>query len=128
MNSLNRRSFLRGISAAIAVPAMTSLVPARALAAGGSKIAGTSASGAPLRTAFIHFPNGAIPRAWWPDAAEQGDNELKLSKTLAPLESVKGSLQVLEGLDMEPAQPGADGAGDHARGNGTFLTLSLIHI
>ena len=122
MNSLNRRSFLRGISAAIAVPAMTSLVPARALAAGGSKIAGTSASGAPLRTAFIHFPNGAIPRAWWPDAAEQGDNELKLSKTLAPLESVKGSLQVLEGLDMEPAQPGADGAGDHARGNGTFLT------
>jgi hypothetical protein len=81
-----------------------------------------STGGAPLRTAFVHFPNGAIPQAWWPDAAEDGDKELKLSKTLAPLESVKGSLQVLEGLDMEPAQPGADGAGDHARGNGTFLT------
>lgn len=120
--NLNRRNFLRGISAAITVPAMTSLAPARALATNRSAAAGMSASGAPLRTAFIQFPNGAIPQAWWPEASEQGDKELKLSKTLAPLESVKDSLQVLEGLDMEPAQPGADGAGDHARGNGTFLT------
>ena len=122
MNNLNRRSFLRGISAAIAVPAMTSLIPARALAAGTPTAAGVSASGAPLRTAFIYFPNGAIPQAWWPDSANGGDKELKLSKTLAPLESVKHSLQVLEGLDMEPAEAGPDGAGDHARGNGTFLT------
>lgn len=122
MNNLNRRSFLRGISAAIAVPAMTSLAPAQALATVSNASAGTSASGAPLRAAFIQFPNGAIPQAWWPEAAKEGDKEFKLSKTLAPLESVKDSLQLLEGLDMEPAQAGADGAGDHARGNGTFLT------
>lgn len=122
MNNFNRRSFLRGISAAITVPAMASLAPARALATDRAAAAGVSASGAPLRAAFIQFPNGAIPQAWWPEASEQGDKELKLSKTLAPLESVKDSLQVLEGLDMEPAQAGADGAGDHARGNGTFLT------
>ena len=31
-------------------------------------------------------------------------------------------MQVLGGLDHKTADPGPDGAGDHARGNGTFLT------
>ena len=31
-------------------------------------------------------------------------------------------MQVLGGLDHGPAEAGPDGAGDHARGNGTFLT------
>lgn len=83
--------------------------------------AGISASGAPLRTAFVYFPNGAIQKDWWPESSGE-DKEFKLSKTLAPLESVKDSLQLLEGLDMAPANAGADGAGDHARSNGTFLT------
>ena len=122
MSNLNRRNFLRGVSAAIAVPAMTSLTPARALAIGAPSVAGTSASGVPLRAAFIQFPNGAIPRDWWPESSDGENQELKLSKTLAPLESVKESLQVLGGLDMTPAEAGPDGAGDHARGNGTFLT------
>jgi len=123
MSNLNRRNFLRGVSAAIAVPAMTSLTPARALAIGAPSVAaGMSASGVPLRAAFIQFPNGAIPRDWWPESSDGENQELKLSKTLAPLESVKDSLQVLGGLDMAPAEAGPDGAGDHARSNGTFLT------
>lgn len=124
MNDLNRRNFLRGLSAAVAIPAMASLTPARAMAAGTRAAAGTAASGAPLRTAFIYFPNGAIPAAWWPEsgAGAGAGADLKLSRTLSPLEGVKDSLQVLQGLDMEPAEGGPDGAGDHARGNGTFLT------
>lgn len=124
MTILNRRSFLRGASAAIAVPAMTSLLPAQALALegaldGAAATAGATTSQAPLRAAFIYFPNGAIQPSWWP---QQQSGDYSLSPTLKPLQGVKSSVQVLKGLDLETAEAGKDGAGDHARGNGTFLT------
>jgi hypothetical protein len=78
----------------------------------------STASGAPLRSAFIFFPNGAIPSAWWPKA-DAGPHQ---SRTLAPLEPVKDFVQLMGGLDHRTAEAGPDGAGDHARGNGTFLT------
>ncbi len=119
--SLSRRHFLRGLGASIALPAFASLQPWAALGAGvapAGKLA-TTASGAPLRTAFVFFPNGAIPSAWWPT----GDGkEFELGATLKPLESHRPHLQVLGGLDHRAAEPGADGGGDHARGNGVFLT------
>jgi hypothetical protein len=116
----DRRRFLRGVGALVALPAFASLRPSALFAAGPAtgKLA-TTASGAPLRTAFVFFPNGAIPAAWWPT----GDGaDFKWGRTLAPVEKHKGSLQVLRGLDNVVAEAGPDGAGDHARGNGTFLT------
>ncbi|HZY59987.1 MAG TPA: DUF1552 domain-containing protein, partial [Candidatus Binataceae bacterium] len=44
------------------------------------------------------------------------------SRTLQPLEKSKQFVQILGGLNHKAAEPGPDGAGDHARGNGTFLT------
>ena len=117
MTNVSRRSFLRGASAAIALPAMTSLLPAKVIADGVAL--GTTANQAPLRAAFIYFPNGAIPKAWWP---EEKAGDYTLSQTLSPLEPLKSSFQVLKGLDLEPAEAGKDGGGDHARGNGAFLT------
>jgi Protein of unknown function (DUF1552) len=119
--SFNRRRFLRGLGACIALPAFESLVPARLLAATVSpegKLAATT-TGAPLRTAFVYFPNGAIPSAWWPKG-EAADFEL--SRTLQPLEASRQHLQILSGLEHLNATPGNDGGGDHARANGTFLT------
>jgi hypothetical protein len=117
---VSRRHFLRGAGVAVALPLLDSLVPARALAApaGASRLA-TTATGAPLRTAFIFFPNGAIPSAWWPTGE---GSEFKWSRTLESLAPKKNSVQVLGGLEHKTADPGPDGAGDHARGNGTFLT------
>lgn len=121
MAKLNRRSFLRGVGAAVAVPAMASLLPGggRKLLAASANAAGLTASKVPLRSAFVYFPNGAIPDLWWP---EEDADDLTLSPTLAPLTPVKSKVQVLKGLDLEPAESGKDGPGDHARGNGTFLT------
>jgi hypothetical protein len=79
----------------------------------------TTASGAPLRTAFLFFPNGAIPSAWWPTGEGK---DFQWSRTLKPLEKHKDFVQVLGGLQHKSAEPGPDGAGDHARGNATFLT------
>jgi hypothetical protein len=48
--------------------------------------------------------------------------DYELSPSLKPLESVKGSLQVLTGLKHDKAAANGDGGGDHARANATFLT------
>ncbi len=121
----SRRAFLRGVGASIALPAMASLRTPGLLAAeaAASRLAVT-ASGAPLRTAFLFFPNGSIPKAWWP---EQTGADYTLSETLKPLEAVREKFQVLKGLDNVAAEAGRDGGGDHARGNGTFLTSVRIN-
>ncbi len=118
--SFNRRHFLRGLGACIALPAFESLLPTKLLAAAApeDRLA-TTATGAPLRTAFVYFPNGAIPAAWWPSAE---GTDFQLSRTLEPLAAIQKQIQVIGGLDHLNAMPGPDGGGDHARANGTFLT------
>src|SRR5262249_36902736 len=111
---LSRRHFLRGVGVAVALPVLESVGPGRLLAAPEARLAAT-AGGAPPRTAFVYFPNGAIPAAWWP-TGEGAD--FKFGRTLAPLEPFRKDVQVLGGLDHKTADPGPDGAGDHARGNG----------
>jgi len=118
--SQSRRHFLRGLGASVALPAFASLGASRLLAAAppGGGLA-TTATGAPLRAAFVYFPNGAIPSAWWP---KEPGIDFELSRTLKALESNKQLVQVMGGLNHRTAIGGPDGAGDHARGNGTFLT------
>jgi len=120
-NGQSRRHFLRGVGAGVVLPALASWQPLRVLAAPTPAIGklAETASGAPLRTAFVFFPNGAIPHAWWP---QELGTHFDLSRTLQPLAKVRDSLQILGGLDHANATAGPDGAGDHARGNGTFLT------
>jgi hypothetical protein len=117
---LDRRHFLRGVGACVALPLFESLGAGRlfADAAAGEKLAAT-ATGAPLRAAFVFVPNGAIPAAWWPQGK---GTDFPLSRTLQPLEKTRSFVQVLGGLNHKTAEPGPDGAGDHARGGGTFLT------
>jgi hypothetical protein len=116
---LNRRHFLRGLGACVALPAFASLLPTRLIAASEVRKAAVTATGAPLRSAFLYFPNGSIPSAWWP---KQKGTDFELSKTLQPLEECRQHLQIMGGLDDHSAEPEEDGAGDHARANGTFLT------
>ena len=65
-----------------------------------AKVLATTASGAPLRTAFVYFPNGAIPKAWWPKGTGA---DFQLGQTLSPLEPFKHSIQVLGGLNHRTA-------------------------
>ena len=118
--SVSRRYFLRGLGTSIALPAFASLQPVRTLAAGvaaDSRLAMTAA-GAPLRAAFIYFPNGAIPTSWWP---KQEGTDVPLSRTLQPLESSKGLVQILGGLNHRTAA-----RRKHAKGTGGALQLLFI--
>ena len=114
--SLTRRHFLRGLGACMALPAFESLSPFKSSAAP----AAVAARVAPTRMAFLYVPNGTIPSAWWPEG--EGGKDFALSRTLQPLEKVRHELQVISGLEDISAEAGVDGAGDHARAGGTFLT------
>ncbi len=113
----SRRQFLRGLGTCLALPAFESITGAKLLAQAASPA--TTPSGAPLRTAFVYFPNGAIPARWWPEGAGRA---FELNKTLKPLEPHRDRIQLVGGLEHLNATPGSDGGGDHARANGTFLT------
>lgn len=118
---LSRRNFLRGVGVCVALPAFESLLPRAVRAAVSDAVApmATTATGAPVRMAFVYFPNGSNQHKWWPTGE---GSDWQLGPTMAPLASLKQKLQVLSGMDDVSANPEADGAGDHARANGTFLT------
>ncbi len=120
-NNLTRRGFLRGVGACVALPALPSLLPRWAEAAGdaGASAVATSASTAPLRMAFVTIPNGVNLEQWWP---KEDGKEFKLSPTMEPLTALKDQIQVITGLDHINATPGPDGPGDHARANASLLT------
>ena len=117
--SFSRRNFLRGLGACVALPAFASFSPGKLWAAGSGLNLAATATGAPLRTAFLYFPNGAIPAAWWPTGDEKN---FQLSPTLQPLASCLKHVQILGGISDTSANAGNDGGGDHARAGGTFLT------
>lgn len=117
--NLSRRHFLRGLGVGVALPLLESIRPL-AHASQGTPQPATSSSGTPVRIAFMEFANGALPQYWWPTG--QPGREFELNRTMRPLESVKNKIQIVSGLDHRNATPGPDGAGDHGRAGGTFLT------
>jgi Protein of unknown function (DUF1552) len=117
----SRRHFLKGLGLAVALPGLESLLPRgiNSAVASATRGLGTSPTGAPLRAAFLYFPNGANQKTWWPTGEGA---EFQLNKTMEPLASLKDKIQVIAGLDHENATGGKDGPGDHARASSVFLT------
>src|SRR5579863_8628329 len=96
--SLPRRTFLRGIGAAIALPMLDAMAPAL-----------SAATKAPPRLGFIYVANGVMQKD--SDPATTGAN-FELGPTLKPLAKVRDSINVLSGLAHEKADTFGDGTGD----------------
>src|SRR5262245_59337400 len=112
--ALPRRTFLRGMGAALALPLLDAMVPA---------LSAATQSAAPKRLGFIYgSPNGVIQKAFVPATVGA---EFELSPILTPLAPVKDHLLVLSGLAHRQADSFGDGNGDHARG--TAVWLSGVH-
>jgi hypothetical protein len=107
--SLPRRTFLRGMGAAIALPLLDAMVPALTPLA--------KAAAAP-RTRFgaIYIPNGAIVDEFFPKSF--GTN-WEFTPILKPLEPFKNQLVVVKNLTR--SHPGSQ-VGDHAVSVGGYLT------
>jgi hypothetical protein len=104
-----RRMFLRGIGAALALPALDSMTPAFAARAGK----------APTRMLFTYIPVGANMPSWTPSGEGR---DYQFSRILKPLEGFREEFSVLSGLDHHQAEALGDGPGDHARAGATYLT------
>src|SRR5204863_1087122 len=113
-----RRTFLRGLGTAIALPMLDAMLPARALAAAAAA-SGTTPTSFPKRMAYLYVPNGANMTDWTPKTV---GTDFELPLILEPLKAVQKDLLVLSGLAQDKARPHGDGGGDHARGSATFLT------
>lgn len=110
--TLSRRTVLKGVGCAVGLPLLEAMLPSRGFAADAAK--------APVRLAFVSFPNGAIMDAWKPKQLENGAFEL--NETLKPLEDVFEQINVIAGLAQDNGRAKGDGAGDHARSAASLLT------
>jgi Protein of unknown function (DUF1552) len=108
--ALPRRSFLRGMGTAVALPFLDAMVPAFAAPAAGKP---------PLRMAFVYVPNGIDMRGWNP---EYEGNLAELPRILKPLEPLKNDILHLGNLTHNTGRALLDGPGDHGRCCGSYLT------
>jgi hypothetical protein len=107
---LTRRTVLRGLGTALALPLLDGMAPlARA----------AEAPASPLRLAYLYVPNGVVMDHWRP---EKEGTDFELPSILEPLAPVKSEISVLTGLTHDKAHANGDGGGDHARALSTFLT------
>ena len=109
--ALPRRTFLRGMSATLALPFLDAMVPAMS----------ARARGAP-HFAAIYVGNGANMNDWTP--ASEGFN-FALSPILKPLEPFRDRTVVFTGLDNFPATDQGDSGGQHPRAAPAFM--SSVH-
>jgi hypothetical protein len=109
---ISRRTMLRGLGAAIALPMLEGMSPVFGAAA-------KTATKSPLRAGFIYVPNGMHMQDWTPT---QTGSLTQLPATLEPLKPFLSDINIYSGLTLDKARANGDGPGDHARAQASFLT------
>ena len=109
--SLPRRTFLHGLSAAVALPFLESMAPAM------TPVAQSSAR-SPLRFGGVYFPNGCVMDNWTPKTT---DGSLEMTPVLKPLEPFRDQLTVVGNL----TRAGGKNSTDHAVSSAGWLTGAL---
>ena len=107
--AMPRRTFLRGMGAAVALPLLEAMTPAFAARTG-------AAATSPKRFGAIYVPHGATLDQWVPKTVGRG---FEFTPILKPLEPFRESLVVVSNLDgpLEPA-----GGGGHAISPSSYLS------
>ncbi|MDY3557293.1 DUF1552 domain-containing protein [Gemmata sp. JC717] len=108
--SISRRTALKGLGTAIALPFLESFA---------SAAPASVAAAAPKRLAFVYVPNGVNMSQWTPSVTGALS---ELTGTLEPLNAHKEYVNVISGLALDKARANGDGPGDHARAMSAFLT------
>lgn len=109
---LSRRTLLRGLGATLALPILDSMHPAL-----------SATAKAPVRAAFVYFPNGVQMDSWVPKT----DGPIarlpeELPRVLMPLVPYRDDVTVLGGLTVDGGRAKGDGPGDHGRAGASYLT------
>jgi hypothetical protein len=107
--SLNRRTLLKGMGAAVALPMLDSMIP----------VLTAQAQKAPMRLGWVYASHGVIFDQWKPKTIGKG---FELTPNLKPLEKLNGQFNILSGLSHLEADTKGDGSGDHTRASAAWLT------
>ena len=117
---LDRRTMLRGVGTALALPWLEAMVPG---GVGPVARAARASVANPVRMAFLFVPNGVHPADWIPSKdVPDGSRDFELPRSLASLEGVREHVSVHAGFSHRNASALGDGPGDHARSAACFLT------
>ncbi len=108
--ALPRRTFIRGMGAAMALPFLDAMAPAMQ----------AQSKGVPRFTA-IYFGNGANMFEWTPPTEGAG---FEFSPTLKPLEAFRNRTTVFTGLDNFPGTDQGDVGGQHPRAAPAFMSCA----
>ena len=108
--AIPRRTLLRGMGTALALPLLDGMVPALSALS-------TTAARPVLRFGAVYVPNGIVMQNWTP--AGEG-TAFELTPILEPLAPFRDQLTVLSGLNSTP--PGDVRGGTHSRASTRFLT------
>jgi len=109
---ISRRTVLRGVGATIALPLLDAMVPALTAA--------QSTAAKPVRRlGVVYHPNGVVYDNWLPSGV---GTEFQFSRVLASFERFRDRVVVVTGLADRQAEALGDGAGDHSRASGSYLT------
>ena len=103
---LHRRTFLRGMGAAIALPLLDAMVPAL----------GQSSRATPLRFGAIYMPNGVYPQLWHPKTT---GSDFAFEPIMKPLEPYRSHLVTISRLKAPDGGP--DMGGIHMGASAAFL-------
>ncbi len=115
---IGRRTILRGLGTALALPFLEVMAPRSFLAANQRLLP----SPAPTRMAFLYVPNGMHMPAWTPTTSAEPGAPFQLSPILKEFGSFRDQMTILSGLMLDGARAHGDGGGDHARSVAAFLT------
>ena len=91
---LSRRTVLKGVGVAMALPLLDAMIPAR------TALAQTAAKATP-KLGFIYFPHGAIMEQWTP---EKDGADFELTPILEPLKPFQKQLTIISGLGNRPGE------------------------
>src|SRR5580704_18540107 len=103
--AIRRRTVLRGIGAAFALPLLDAMAPAL------SAFDKTEAKPA-ARFGAVYVPNGIMMENWTPPTEGAA---FEFTPILKPLEPFRQQMLVVTGLANKAAESQGDGGGDHAR-------------
>src|SRR2546428_8374029 len=114
--AISRRTMLRGIGTAVALPLLDAMVPALTAAQ-------NTPAKAVKRFGVVYHPNGVIYDKWLPKGVGA---EFEFSPVLSPLQPFRDNVVVVTGLYSDQAEALGDGGGAHSRASGTYLTA--VHV
>lgn len=106
---LDRRTLLRGVGAAVALPLLDAMVPAATAQA-------QTAAAQKLRFGTVYVPNGIFPADWHPDEA---GSDFKFKRVMQPIESNRAYITTISNLKSPEGRQ--DMGGIHMGASSAFL-------